>query len=375
MQENKVRDKYMRILTILGTRPEIIRLSEIIPKLDKYCDNHILVHTGQNYDYELNEVFFKELGVRKPNFFLNATGTFAEQIGKILVELEKIAKITNPDKFLVLGDTNSSMGAIVMKRLGIPVYHMEAGNRCYNDDTPEEVNRRIIDCSSDILMPYTQGSKERLIKDGIPLNRIFVTGNPIFEVITNQTANIDRCHTLEGVFSVNDFIKKANEYFLVTLHRQENVDNPHYLSSFIETFYQLHRDTGLPVIVSTHPRLRKRIEEDTYDLEMEKGVYFKKPFGFHEFLFLQKHATCILTDSGTVMEESTILQKPCVILRESHERPECQDNGSVIIAGRRQHSILTAVKYVMDNDFEWTVPEEYIRPNVSDIVCKILLGV
>jgi len=349
----------MKLITILGTRPELIRLCQVIPKLDKYCD-HKIVWTGQNFDYELSDIFIKQLNIRKPDYHLNIKGTFAEQIGTLLIKLEKIFIKEKPDKFFVLGDTNSSMGAIVAKRLGVKVYHSEAGNRCYDDQTPEEVNRRIIDCSSDILMPYTQDSKERLVKDGVPLNRIFITGNPIFEVIKKYEKNIQ------------NNIKPLN-YFLVTLHRQENVDNKERLTNFFSTFTQLGLKYNIPVIISVHPRLKKRLNEFNIPIN-EDVIKLNKPFGFIEFLCLEKYARCILTDSGTVMEESTILNIPCIVLRDSHERPECQRVGSIILSGCDEKVILSGVDFMISSKCDWKSPYEYTISNVSDIICKIILS-
>ena len=364
----------MKVLTILGTRPEFIRLSLVIPKLDKYCE-HIIVHTGQNYDYKLNEVFFEELGLRKPDYFLEATGTFAEQIGTILVKLEDILLKEKPDKFLVLGDTNSSMGAIIAKRMGIKVYHCEAGNRCYDDRSPEEVNRRIIDCSSDVLMPYTQDSKDNLVKGGIDLNRIFVTGNPIKEVLDKfeiLPENPD-CLTEKDTGFKEDLLD--HNYMLVTMHRQENVDDKDRLNKFIFAFHRLAETYKIPIIISTHPRLRQRMKDFDIDLKyFDKLLHFVEPFGFKHFLNLERFAKCVLTDSGTVMEECAIYGTPCVIIREYHERPECQEYGTCIIAGCDLTRIQTAVRYLTDNDNMCDVPDEYMQDNVSDIICKIILS-
>ena len=244
----------MKILTILGTRPEIIRLSRIISKLDKLCD-HILVHTGQNYDSNLNDIFFQQLGIREPDCFLGAQGTFGEQIGTILTKIEKVLRDEKPDKFLVLGDTNSSMSAIIAKRLGIPVYHMEAGNRCYDDRVPEEVNRRIIDHSSDVLLPYTERSRANLLREGIRGERIYVTGNPIYEVIQHYDAQIKHCSILE------ELELEAQRYFLITMHREENVDVKERLTGVVTALGKLQEQHNVPIIVSTHPRTTKRMEE------------------------------------------------------------------------------------------------------------------
>lgn len=338
----------MKVLTIAGTRPEWIRLSLIIPKLDKLCDQ-ILVDTGQNYDTNLRDIFFKELNIRKPNYELEATGTFGEQISNILVELEEIIADERPDAFLVLGDTNSSLGAIMAKRMGIRVFHMEAGNRCYDDRVPEEVNRRIIDHSSDILMPYTERSRQNLLDEGIHSSRIFVTGNPIKEVLDHFP----------------DTRKKVKgDYYLVTLHRQENVDNPERLVKFVQAFSQLDK----PVKWSVHPRTRKQLG----DRIMPKNIEVLEPLGFKEFISLERSAYCVLTDSGTVQEECCIFGVPCVTLRDSTERPETVEVGSNFISGCEPESILQGIKTVVGT--KWTPPPEYLVDNVSDTVCKIVLG-
>ncbi len=356
----------MKILTILGTRPEIIRLCRVIAKLDNMCEQ-IIVHTGQNYDYNLNELFFNQLGVRKPNYFLEATGTFTAQIGIILSKLEKIIKEEKPDKFLVLGDTNSSMGAIVAKRLGIPVYHMEAGNRCYDDRVPEEVNRRIIDVSSDILMPYTERSRKNLISEGIPGNRIFVTGNPIFEVINYYEKDVEKSNILEQLE-----IEKS-KYFLVTMHREENVDNPERLKSITKGLELVSNEFEKPVIVSTHPRTRNRIKEFNLKYDNNK-IKFTDPFGFFEFIKLEKNAFCVLSDSGTVQEECAIFGVPNVTLRDTTERPETIECGSNILSGANSEQILLCTKIVVNSANTWTAPEEYLVDNVSDTVLKVVLG-
>jgi len=365
----------MKVLTILGTRPEIIRLSLVIPKLDKYCEQ-VIVHTGQNYDHKLSDIFFQELGVRQPDYFLEATGSPAKQIATILVGLENVIEQEKPDKFLVLGDTNSSIGAIIAKRMGIKVYHCEAGNRCYDDRSPEEVNRRIIDCSSDILMPYTQDSKANLVKGGTDLNRIFVTGNPIKEVLDEFQMQINKPGNLTKEHTGLDEELIPHGYMLVTMHRQENVDDKERLDKFIFSFSQLAKKYKIPIIVSTHPRLRQRLIDFKVNEEFDINhlVKFVEPFGFKHFINMERFAKCVLTDSGTVMEECAIYGTPCVILREYHERFECQEYGTCIIAGCNLSRIYTAVKYVIDNNSMCDCPDEYMQDNVSDIICKIILS-
>ncbi len=356
----------MKVLTILGTRPEFIRLCLIIEKLDKLSDQ-IIVHTGQNYDPNLNDVFFKQLGLREPDYYLGATGTFSEQIGKILVELEKLIEKEKPDIFLVLGDTNSSMGAIVAKRLGVPVFHMEAGNRCYDDRVPEEVNRRIIDHSSDVLMPYTERSRANLLKEGIPGERIYVTGNPIKEVLDHFSPQIDDSSILA------DLGVEEKNYFLVTLHRQENVDVESRLRQFVQALNDLTESYHKPVIWSVHPRTRKRLDELT-DLTIHPDVKVSEPFGLFEFVKLEKNAYCVLSDSGTVQEECAIFQVPAVTLRDTTERPETIEAGTNMLSGSNPEAIARCVQTVLASPAQWQAPREYMVDEVSTTVTKIVLG-
>lgn len=339
----------MRVLTILGTRPELIRLSLIIKKLDKFTD-HVLVHTGQNYDNNLSKVFIDELGIREPDYHLEARGTFGEQLGIIATNLEKILDKEKPDAFLVLGDTNSSLGAIIAKRKGIRVFHMEAGNRCYDDRVPEETNRRLIDHSSDILLPYTERSRANLLKEGIPSNHIYVTGNPIAEVIKHYAGP----NTIQEI-----------PYYLVTLHRTENVDNPERLSKFIEAINQLDR----AVIWPMHPHTRNKIKD-----ELKSHIEMTAPVGFKEFIKLERSAYCVLTDSGTVQEECCLFHVPVVTLRDSTERPETLEVGSNFVAGCEPESILRGIKVVTQLSRHWEVPREYSIGDVSDTVVKLILG-
>jgi UDP-N-acetylglucosamine 2-epimerase (non-hydrolysing) len=356
----------MKILTILGTRPEIIRLSRIIPKLDELCEQ-VLVHTCQNYDFDLNDIFFQQLGVRKPNCFLNAKGTFGEQVSIILAEMEKILLREKPDKFLVLGDTNSSMAAIMAKRMGIPVYHMEAGNRCYDDRVPEEVNRRIIDHSSDVLLPYTERSRANLLREGIEGQRIYVTGNPIYEVIQYYDDQVQKCPILK------DLNLKAGQYFLVTMHRQENVDIRERLTGIINALNRLQTQYHVPVIVSTHPRTKKRMAEFGIQIN-NKEIRFMSPFGFFEFITLEQNAFCVISDSGTVQEECAIFNVPTVTIRDVTERPETIECGSNILSGAETDTIVRCVQTVLTLKKDWIPPGEYTRENVSELVVRILMG-
>jgi UDP-N-acetylglucosamine 2-epimerase (non-hydrolysing) len=299
----------MKVMTILGTRPEIIRLCRIVEKLDAVCDQ-VIVHTGQNYDYTLDKIFFEQLGVRKPDYYLGARGTFGEQIGTILAESERIMLKEKPDKFLVLGDTNSSLAAVMAKRLAIPVYHMEAGNRCYDDRVPEEVNRRIIDHSSDVLLPYTERSRANLIREGIPGERIYVTGNPINEVIKHYEKQINRSTALKTMGL------KAGQYFLVTMHRAENVDVKERLESLLKALDAIGKKYAQPVVVSLHPRTKKQIEKSGLKIK-SKNVRLLEPFGFFDFVALEKNARGVISDSGTVQEECCIFRVPNLTIRDT----------------------------------------------------------
>lgn len=357
----------LKILTILGTRPEVIRLSMIVPKLDRLCD-HILVHTGQNYDPALHDIFFNQLGVRKPEYNLGVKGeSLGDQIGQILTLCEKVLKNEKPDRILILGDTNSALSAIVAKRLGIPVYHMEAGNRCYDDRVPEEVNRRLIDHCSDILLPYTERSRQNLIREGIPGERIYVTGNPIFEVINHYTLQIEKSTIITSLGL------KPNEYFLVTMHRAENVDVESRLQNLTKSLNLAQKEYSVPIIVSTHPRTKNQMQTFAMDLENEQ-IQYLPPFGFFDFIVLEQNAMCVLSDSGTVQEECAIFGVPTVTIRDVTERPETLECGSNILSGTDPESILQCINVILNLRRNWHPPREYIKENVSDTVIKILLG-
>lgn len=356
----------MKILTVLGTRPEIIRLSLVIEKLDSICD-HFLVHTGQNYDPNLNDIFFQQLAVRAPDVYLDAKGAFGEQVGIILSKIESVMLAEKPDKFLVLGDTNSALAAIVAKRLGIPVYHMEAGNRCFDDRVPEEVNRRIIDHCSDVLMPYTERSRQNLLREGIAGQRVYVTGNPILEVIKHYQHQINDA----GVFERLDVI--PGKYFLITLHRAENVDGEARLKQFADALNQVQKQYEYPVIVSTHPRTRSRLEAFGITVN-NPDIRLMEPFGFFDFVALEQKAFCVLSDSGTVQEECAIFKIPNVTLRDVTERPETIECGSNILSGADPAQVLDCVKTVLSRPADWSPPPEYLVENVSHTVIKILMG-
>jgi len=357
----------MKIMTILGTRPEIIRLSRVIEKLDVLCD-HILVHTGQNYDVNLSDIFFQQLGVRAPDHFLGVRGeTFGEQIGKIVMTSEQVIRAEEPDRLLVLGDTNSCLAAIVAKRMGIPVYHMEAGNRCYDDRVPEEVNRRLVDHSSDILMPYTERSRANLLREGIEGHRIYVTGNPILEVIRHYDAAIGQSDILDRL------ALEPNRYFLVTMHREENVDVEERLRSLTCTLGLLQEEYQMPIICGLHPRTKNRMQRYALGVTNEQ-VKFYAPFGFFDFVVLERNAFCVLSDSGTVQEECCIFRVANVTMRDVTERPETMECGSNMLSGADPKMILQCVRTVLDQKCQWTVPPEYLVDNVSNTVIKIVLG-
>lgn len=357
----------MKVVTVLGTRPEIIRLSTIIAKLDETCD-HVLVNTGQNFDHALSELFFSELGVRQPDYSLGVRGESpADQVGKILVGCEAIFRKERPDRILILGDTNSALCAIIAKRMGIPVFHMEAGNRCYDDRVPEEVNRRLIDHSSDVLLPYTERSRANLLREGIAGNRIYVTGNPILEVIEHYEPQI----TQSTVLADQDLNEQG--YFLVTLHRAENVDPKDRFTKFASALRQIGERYEMPILVSTHPRMKARIDE--YGLgETSDFLRFPGPFGLFDFITLEKNARCVLSDSGTVQEECSIFGVPNVTLRDVTERPETIECGSNILAGADPESILSCVELVLTNEPNWSPPPEYMVKNVSSTIARLMTG-
>jgi len=357
----------MKIMIILGTRPEIIRLSRVITKLDPICELKI-IHTGQNYDPKLNDIFFKDLCLRNPDYYLGTRGTMGEQIGQILAETEKVMLKEKPDKILILGDTNSALTAIIAKRMAIPVYHMEAGNRCYDDRVPEEVNRRIIDHSSDVLMPYTERSRTNLIREGITGERIFVTGNPIKEILDYYQSKIDSCKIIKQM----DL--QSKKYFLITLHRAENVDHPQRLIKFISAFNAISKEYKLPIVWSIHPRTKSKLSKKSGKYKLNKNIIPVDPLGLFDFVKLEKNAKCVLTDSGTVQEECCIFKVPNVTLRDVTERPETVEVGSNILSGADPAMIEQCVRTVVDCPCIWNPPPEYLVENVSSTVTKIVLG-
>ncbi|NTV47814.1 MAG: UDP-N-acetylglucosamine 2-epimerase (non-hydrolyzing), partial [Chlorobiales bacterium] len=349
----------MKVMTVLGTRPEIIRLCLIIKQLDQRTD-HVLVHTGQNYDESLNDIFFQQLGLRSPDHALGIkASSFGEQIGQIIARTESLIREEKPDRLLILGDTNSGLAAVTAKRMGVPVYHMEAGNRCYDDRVPEEVNRRIIDHSSDVLMPYTYRSKENLVREGIARENIFVIGNPIFEVLQHYSQEIENSKVFEQVGC-----RKKN-YFLVTMHRAENVDIESRLRNLVKALEMIAEKYKMPVICSLHPRTKNKMEMFGLSFDHEY-IKYVTPLGLFDFVALEKNAFCVLSDSGTVQEECCIYHVPNVTIRDVTERPETVECGSNILTGDDPKTILNVVDLVVSRQPDWLVPDEYVAPNVTD---------
>lgn len=357
----------MKVMTIFGTRPEIIRLSVVMKVLDQHCD-HVTVHTGQNYVESLSDVFFRDLGVRPPNIHLGIrSSNFGDQAGQIIAQIDEVLEAEKPDRVLILGDTNSALSAIVAARRGIPVFHMEAGNRCFDDRVPEEINRRIIDHSSTILMPYTERSRDNLLAEGIDKERIYVTGNPITEVLTTFSKQIDASDALDR-FSVQPF-----EYFLVTLHRAENTGLGKRLANIFDGIGQISSKFKKKVLVSVHPRTAERLEEFNIQVDAER-VKLLEPLGFFDFVKLEKNALAVLTDSGTVQEECSIFRVPNVTLRDVTERPETLECGSNVLSGGDPESIVRTTTLALSHPANWTPPPEYLVENVSQTVSKFVLG-
>jgi len=363
--------KKLKVLTVVGTRPEIIRLSCVLLKLDKTESiEHILVHTGQNYDYELNEVFFKDLGLRKPDYFLNAAGGNATTTaGKILINIDPVLEKLQPDAFLVLGDTNSCLCAIAAKKRKIPIFHMEAGNRCFDQRVPEETNRRIVDHTADINLTYSDIAREYLLREGLPSDRVIKTGSPIYEVVQAYSKQINQSKV------VSQLGLEKDKYFLVSAHREENINSNNFLK-LVESLNAIAETYQLPVIVSTHPRTRNKIEET--GVEFHSLIQLMKPLGFHDYNNLQMNAKAVLSDSGTISEESSIMNFRALNIREAHERPEAMEEASVMMVGLRKERIMQALA-ILENqasgeDRLLREVYDYSMPNVSDKVVRIILS-
>lgn len=360
--------KKLRVLTVVGTRPEIIRLSAVMKKLDVHCE-HVIAHTGQNYDYELNEIFFNDLGVKKPDYFLHAAGdNAATTIGNIIIKIDELLAEVKPDAMLVLGDTNSCLAALPAKRKKIPVFHMEAGNRCFDQRVPEEINRKIVDHISDINLTYSDIAREYLLAEGLPPDRVIKTGSPMFEVIHQQLANINSSDV------VSRLNLESREFFIVSAHREENVDNPINIKKLADILNAVAEKYDRPVIVSTHPRTRKRIEEN--NLTFHSHVQLLKPLGFIDYIKLQQEARAVLSDSGTITEESSILNFPALNLREAHERPEGMEEASVIMTGLSTERVMQSLA-ILESQPAGEVRllrqvTDYSMPNVSDKVVRLI---
>ncbi|MGL5593101.1 MAG: non-hydrolyzing UDP-N-acetylglucosamine 2-epimerase [Cetobacterium sp.] len=361
--------KKLKVMTVVGTRPEIIRLAAVIEKLEKSeAIDHIIVHTGQNYDYELNEVFFKDFNMRKPDYFLEtATGKPSETIGNILIKMDSLLDEVKPDAFLVLGDTNSCLAAIVAKKKKVPIFHMEAGNRCFDQRVPEETNRKIVDHTADINLTYSDIAREYLLREGLPADRIIKTGSPMFEVINMKLKDIEASNILERLEL------KAGKYFVVSAHREENVGSDRNFLNLVESLNAVAEEYEIPIIVSTHPRTRKRIEE--LGVKFNSLVNLMKPLGFNDYIKLQKEAKAVLSDSGTISEESSILGFPALNIREAHERPEAMEEASVMMVGLQKERIMQGLA-VLETQEATTLRKvsDYSMPNVSDKVLRIILS-
>ena len=360
--------KKLKVMSVVGTRPEIIRLSRVLAKLDEHCE-HILVHTGQNYDYELNEVFFNDLSVRKPDYFLSAAGkNAAETIGQVIIKVDQVLEEVQPEAMLVLGDTNSCISALPAKRRKIPIFHMEAGNRCFDQRVPEETNRRIVDHTADINLTYSTIARDYLLAEGIPADRVIKTGSPMFEVLHHYMPQIDASDVLTRLNL------QAGNYFVVSAHREENVDSPKQLIKLQEVLNRVSEHYHLPVIVSTHPRTRNRIEAE--GLNFHANIQLLKPMGFHDYNHLQKHAKAVLSDSGTITEESSIMNFPALNIREAHERPEGMEEAAVMMVGLEVERVMQGLAIletqVKGDQRTVNMVKDYSMPNVAEKVVRVI---
>jgi UDP-N-acetylglucosamine 2-epimerase (non-hydrolysing) len=363
--------KRLKVLTVVGTRPEIIRLSMVLHKLDQSgAIDHVLVHTGQNYDFELNEVFFQDLDLRKPDFYLGAAGNnAAETIGQILIKIDPVLESVKPDAFLVLGDTNSCLCAIPAKKRHIPIFHMEAGNRCFDQRVPEETNRKIVDHISDINLTYSDIAREYLLREGLPADRVIKTGSPMFEVLHHYLPKINKSVIL-GSLGL-----EKEQYYVVSAHREENISSDNQFRNLVAILNQLAKSSGLPVIVTTHPRTRKKIEDE--GVRFEPQVKLMKPFGLTDYICLQMNAKAVLSDSGTISEESSILNFRALNIREAHERPEAMEEAAVMLVGLNPERVmqgLMQLEYQSVESRNFRQVNDYTMPNVSDKVVRIILS-
>ncbi len=361
----------LKVMTVVGTRPEIIKLSRVIPELDKHT-KHVLVHTGQNFDYELNEIFFNELKLRKPDYFLNAAGkTATETITNVITKVDLLLEKEMPDAFLVYGDTNSCMSVIPAKKRKIPIFHMEAGNRCFDQRVPEEVNRKIVDHLSDINMPLSEHARRYLLSEGLRPETIIKTGSPMTEVLAFHEEEINKNRILE-----REGLKKG-EYFIVSAHREENIDSPQNFSNLLDTLSAIVQKYKKKVIVSTHPRTKKKLESIGF-VNNNPLIEFMKPFGFLEYVKMEQNAFCVISDSGTITEESSILHFPAIMIRQAHERPEGMDEASVVMSGLRSDRVIESIdlvtsQYADDNNLIHSI-KDYAPDNVSKKVVRIILS-
>lgn len=359
--------KKLKLMTIMGTRPEIIRLSEIIKKADKYFD-HVLVHTGQNWDYTLNQVFFDDLEIREPDYYLDSVGeSLGETIGNIIAKSYEVLSKEKPDALLLLGDTNSALSAIAAKRLKVPIFHMEAGNRCFDQNLPEEINRKIVDHISDINLPYTENSRRYLLSEGFRKEHVFVTGSPMTEVLELNIQKIENSSILEKLNLAK------GKYIVLSSHREENVDKEETFNNLVESINAVAEKYNLPIIFSVHPRTRNKLKER--NIKFNSLVQEMKPFGFFDYCNLQKNSFCVLSDSGTLSEESAILEFPAISIRTSTERPEVIDKGNIILAGVKKDEILSSLEIATEmfkTDKKNIKPYDYLDDNVSDKVIKVI---
>lgn len=361
--------KKLKVMTVVGTRPEIIRLSEVIKKL-KSSDaiEHILVHTGQNYDYELNEVFFKDFGLAKPDYFLNAaTGSAIETIGQILIKIDEVLNVVNPDALLVLGDTNSCLSAIAAKRKHIPIFHMEAGNRCFDQRVPEETNRKIVDHIADINLTYSDIAREYLLREGLPADQVIKTGSPMFEVIQSNLSSIKS----SKVLSTLDLTK--GKYFVISAHREENINDENHFNALVTSLNEVARIYDMPIIFSTHPRTMNMIK--LHKIVFHPQIRIMKPMGYHDYVNLQVNSYAVLSDSGTISEEASILGFQALNIREAHERPEAMEEASVMMVGLNPERILQGLTLLKEQKLKtFRTVSDYQMPNVSDKVVRIILS-